>query len=214
MSSDTICSLKGPYWITASTSMTRSMRRGASEGLSRIDEERQPPLPCDQPVRLGPWASSRGSASLPPGGAWPHPGPPARSARALGRAGLTRGASSSGSAKGLLAADFFTLETVTMRCYSALFPIEIGRHVVHLLGVTAKPDGGWDVQVARNLASDLDDTGRRFRFLARDRDAKFSASFDTVLASLGTEVVYRRTRSPSANRASAPRLAGVSGIRS
>ena len=102
-------------------------------------------------------------------------------------------------AKGLLATDFFTVEAATLRRYYVLFVIEIERRVVHLLGVTANPDGPWVDQVARNFASELDDAGRRFRFLIRDRDAKFSSSFDAVLASVGTEAVLTPVASPRAN---------------
>ena len=77
--------------------------------------------------------------------------------------------------------------------------IEIERRVVHLLGVTAHPAGSWVAQVARNLASDLEDTGRRFRFLVRDRDAKFTASFDSVLSSVGIDAVRTPVASPRAN---------------
>jgi putative transposase len=102
-------------------------------------------------------------------------------------------------AKGLLASDFFTVETATLRRYYVLFVIEIERRVVHVLGVTANPDGPWVVQVARSFASDLEDAGRRFRFLIRDRDSKFTATFDAVLASVGIEAVQTPVASPRAN---------------
>lgn len=54
-----------------------------------------------------------------------------------------------------------------------------------LLGVTASPNEAWVTQVARNFAADLEQTGERFRFLLRDRDTKFTASFDAVLVSVG-----------------------------
>ncbi len=77
--------------------------------------------------------------------------------------------------------------------------IEIDRRRVHLLGVTANPNGPWVTQVARNFASDLEDAGRHFRFLIRDRHTKFTASFDAVLASVGIETIRTPVASPRAN---------------
>ena len=82
-------------------------------------------------------------------------------------------------AKGLVAMDFFGVDSVLLRRYYVLFLIEIESNVVHVLGVTANPNGGWVIQVARNFAADLEEAGRRFCFLIRDRDTKFtSCGFD------------------------------------
>ena len=97
----------------------------------------------------------------------------------------------------MLAADFFHVDCpVTLQRLYCFFVIEIGSRSVHILGVTANPDGPWTTQQIRNLLMDPGDSAAGVRFLIRDRAAQFTTSFDALLASAGIRAVKIPPRSP------------------
>lgn len=102
-------------------------------------------------------------------------------------------------AAGIVACDFFTVETFLLKTYYVLFFIELKTRRLHLAGVTKNPDIAWVTQQARNLSGDLRQIDFAPCFLIRDRDTKFTASFDAVFEADGARVITTPIRAPNAN---------------
>jgi hypothetical protein len=115
------------------------------------------------------------------------------------RAGLAWSAFLRAHAAGLLACDFFVVETVRLQVLYVLFFLEVQTRRVFLAGCTAHPTAAWVTQAARDLTWTLDAAGVRPTLLLRDRDAKFSSSFDAVFAGQAVRVARTPARAPRAN---------------
>ncbi len=102
-------------------------------------------------------------------------------------------------AHALLAADFFETATLTGTRMYVLAVIDHATRRVRILGATAHPTEAWVTQTARNLAMDLQDADCQARFLIRDRDGKYSALFDAILADTAIDVVLSGVRMPRMN---------------
>ena len=111
-------------------------------------------------------------------------------------------------AAGILAVDFFHVDTMLLKRLYVLVFIEHGTRRLHLGGVTANPTGKWTVQQARNLALTLDERFGDIRFLIRDRGSNFTASFDAVFQAAGTRILRTAVQAPRMN-AICERLVGT-----
>ncbi|MFI0730214.1 integrase core domain-containing protein [Streptomyces sp. NPDC021225] len=102
-------------------------------------------------------------------------------------------------AESIIACDFVHIDLVDLRRVYALVFLEHGTRRLHIAGVTAHPTGPWTAQQARNLAVELGVRLNSLRFLLRDRDAKYTESFDAVFAADDIQVMRTAPRTPRMN---------------
>ena len=91
------------------------------------------------------------------------------------------------------------VDTVLLRRLYVLMSIHHGSRLVRIAGITANPVAVWVTQQARNLSMEFANQANTLTFLIRDRDAKFTASFDAVFAAEGTRIIKSPVRAPRAN---------------
>ena len=115
------------------------------------------------------------------------------------RAGPTWRAFPRAQAAHIVATDFFTVDTLMLTRLYVLFFIELGRRRVWINGVTAHPHATWVTQQARNVAGDIVDEDVDVKFLVRDGDTNFVASFDEVFRFEGAQILQTPFPSPNAN---------------
>jgi putative transposase len=101
-----------------------------------------------------------------------------------------------------VAADFFTVEVWTpkgLQRFFVLFFIELSTRRVQIAGISAKANGFWMNQIARNLTDTVDGLLNGKRYLIHDRDPLFTAEFLSALDEAGVESVKLPPRSPNLN---------------
>jgi hypothetical protein len=151
--------------------------RSGTRGPDRLDGEDQPAVGVHADQGGAPGSGSSGRDDDDPNDPSPSRDPTGTQARRSLMVEFLRA-----QAGGILACDFFTVETVFLRTLYVLFVIEVGSRCIHI-EVTRNPDAAWVTQQARNLsmADELDGVC----FLIRDRDSKYTASFDEVFRTEG-----------------------------
>jgi len=97
-------------------------------------------------------------------------------------------------------------DTVLLRRIYALIIIGHGTGRAHLAGGTARPDGSWTTQGARDFLMDLGQLAVSIKFLIRDRAGQFTESFDAVLAADGIRILPSPPQAPRANAVCEPMI--------
>jgi putative transposase len=95
---------------------------------------------------------------------------------------------------GLIACDFFHVDTVLLRRLYVLVFIHHDWRLVRIAGITKNPVAHGVTKQGRNLSMDLGGQAKPVKFLIGDSGTKFTASFDTVFAADGTRFIKTLVR--------------------
>jgi transposase InsO family protein len=102
----------------------------------------------------------------------------------------------------LAASDFFSVEVWTpsgLMTYYVLVVISIVDRMVHVAGITRRPDEAWMLQIARNLVDEQGGALAGKKYLIIDRDTKYSKRFREFVEEGGTNVIRLPPLSPNLN---------------
>ncbi|MFZ3561276.1 integrase core domain-containing protein [Streptomyces sp. BH055] len=102
-------------------------------------------------------------------------------------------------ADGLLAADFFHIDTITGKRLCALAFLEHGTRRLHISGIPTHPTAQWAIQQARNLTAGLGTRVESLRFLPRDRDSKYTDAFGAIFEAEGIDMQLSAPWAPRMN---------------
>jgi putative transposase len=103
---------------------------------------------------------------------------------------------------GLAAADFFTVEVLTLRGlvrYVVFFVMKLKTRPVEIAGITSQPDEAWMTQIARNLTAAGDGFLRGMPHVILDRDPLYTAAFRRLLRDSGVKPLVLPAWSPNVN---------------
>jgi transposase InsO family protein len=102
-------------------------------------------------------------------------------------------------AETLVAADFFSVDTIFFKRLYVLIFVHLASRRVLLASCTSAPNAAWVTQQARNLSWKLEDDGIKLSVLIYDRDKKFALQADRVFQSQGARVILTPLMAPTAN---------------
>ena len=102
-------------------------------------------------------------------------------------------------ASAIVATDYFTVDTWSLKRLHVLFFMELGTRRILWFGVTENPNQEWVSQQARNITWELQEQGSQAKYVICDHDKKFPFAFESVLAGEGVRVIRTPLQAPKAN---------------